>query len=258
MTDVSDETLPEWTDEELAVLRSADDDKPPSRSLSATLAAVGVGGALASGAAAAKGASIAATTGSGMAAAKWTSFIAATKWISVVALSGAVVGGGVVLVQRADSARDAALTSKQAHAPVQNGVAHGKSVAVPVPEPIVEEAPVPAADEPEPTSPSSARAPAVRSQPDISLEIAALDSARSALRSGRTGEALTALDHYDASYAKAGSLRVEATALRIEALLRSGKRARATSLANAFLARNPKSPYAARVRALIGDGAANR
>jgi hypothetical protein len=53
-------------------------------------------------------------------------------------------------------------------------------------------------------------------------------------------------------------LRVEATALRIEALLRSGKRARATSLANAFLARNPKSPYAARVRALIGDGAANR
>jgi hypothetical protein len=39
--------------------------------------------------------------------------------------------------------------------------------------------------------------------------------------------------------------------LRIDALLRSGNRARATALATAFLARNPKSPYAARVRALL-------
>jgi hypothetical protein len=249
MTDVSNEALPEWTDEELAVLRSADDDAPPSRSLSATLAAVGVGGALASGAVAAKGASIAATTGSGMAAAKWTSLVAATKWIGVMALSGAVVGGGVVLVQRAEKARATAVASKQG--PVPAGLA--RSVAVAPPEPVVQEVPAQVtAEGPEASNPSSTRAPTVRSQPDISLEIAALDAARSALRSGRTGEALAALDRYDAGYAKAGSLRVEATALRIEALLRSGKRARATSLANAFLARNPKSPYAARVRALIG------
>jgi hypothetical protein len=252
MTDVSDETLPEWTDEELAVLRSADDDAPPKRSLSATLAAVGVGGALASGAAAAKGASLAATTGSGMAAAKWTSFIAATKWIGVVAVSGAVVGGGVVLVQRTEKTRATAAASKRGHVSAGHGAVPGEPVAASPPEPVVQETPAPATvEEPETTNPSSARAPSVRSQPDISLEISALDAARSALRSGRTGEALAALDRYDAGYAKAGSLRVEATALRIEALLRSGKRARATSLANAFLARNPKSPYAARVRALI-------
>jgi hypothetical protein len=258
MTDVSDEILPEWTDEELAVLRSADDDAPPSRSLPATLAAVGVGGALASGAAAAKGASLAATTSPGMAAAKWTGFVAATKLVGVVALSSAVVGGGFVLVQRAEKARATADATKHGHVATKRVA---EPVAATPPEPVVQEAPAPvtaAAEESAAANPSSARAPAVRSQPDISLEIAALDAARSALRGGRTAEALAALDRYDAGYAKAGSLRVEATALRIEALLRSGKRVRATSLANAFLARNPKSPYAARVRALIGDTSTNR
>jgi len=56
MTHVSDDDLPEWTGEELSLLRSADDDAPALQSLPATLAAVSVGGALASGAAVAKGA----------------------------------------------------------------------------------------------------------------------------------------------------------------------------------------------------------
>ena len=70
---------------------------------------------------------------------------------------------------------------------------------------------------------SVSRVPAVRSQPDISLEIAALDEARTALRAGRSTEALGALDRYDAKFGKSGGLRVEATELRIEALLRSLK-----------------------------------
>ncbi len=259
MIDVPDDSLPDWTDEELAVLRSADDDKPPVRSLSATLAAACAGGAVASGAAAAKGASIAASMGSSITTAKWTSVVAISKWIGVVALSGAVAAGSVVLVQRTEQDHRAEARSKAAQVPARlNGPPKSALIAAPRPEPIAAEAPSAATEarEPGPVS-SSGRMAVVRSQPDISLEIAALDEARTALRAGRASEALRALDRYDTGFAKAGSLRVEATALRIEALLQSGKRDRATSLANAFLARHPRSPYAARVRGLVGSGPSN-
>ena len=71
------------------------------------------------------------------------------------------------------------------------------------------------------------------------------------LRAGHAAAALAALDRYDAKYAKPGSLQVEAAALRIEALARNGDRERAASLAAAFLSRHPRSPYAARIRALV-------
>ena len=198
MSDVSDDSLPEWTDEELAVLRTADDDSPPTRSLAATLAAVGVGGAVATGAAAAKGASVAAT-------AKWTSAAFISKWVGVVALGGAVVTGGVVLVRRAADEHGAGTNSRSAEGSARREAPHGAVVAEPA------------------RATSLGRVPAVRSQPDISLEIAALDEARTALRAGRSTEALGALDRYDAKFGKSGGLRVEATELRIEALLRSLK-----------------------------------
>jgi hypothetical protein len=258
MSDASYDSLPEWTEEELAVLRSADDDRPPTRSLPATLAAVGVGGALASGAAAAKGASVAASVGSAMTTAKWGTFVVIAKWAGALALSGAVVTGGVVLLKHSKGGNSAATASEGAQVPSPRAPMYEKALTAPSPALAVPETPSPmdGAREPGPPNPLSRRL-SVRSQPDISLEIAALDEARTALRAGRTTEALGALDRYDTAFARGGSLRVEATALRIEALLRAGSRARATSLAHAFLARNPKSPYAARVRALIGENSAS-
>jgi hypothetical protein len=44
-------------------------------------------------------------------------------------------------------------------------------------------------------------------------------------------------------------MRLEATVLRIEALRQSGKTAAAEALADDFLAKNARSPLAARVRA---------
>jgi hypothetical protein len=45
----------------------------------------------------------------------------------------------------------------------------------------------------------------------------------------------------------------EATVLRVEALARAGDMAAARRTGDAFLASHPQSPYAARVRSLIGE-----
>jgi hypothetical protein len=261
MSDLSDDDLPEWTSEELLVLSSADDDAPPSHSLPATLAAVGMGGALASGAAAAKAASVVAGLGSatggaggttlaGSTAAKWTTLLVLSKWVGGVALGGALVAGTAVLVRKASPAPSASVALPAAAVRVARPPE--QSIA---PAAVAEPDPTSSVVEPrEDPSPSVAvrRAPtAPPTQPDISLEIAALDQARTALRQGRPADALAALDRYRTGYGKAGSLRVEATVLRIDALLRTGERARAAVLADAFLAQNPKSPYAARVRVLM-------
>jgi hypothetical protein len=202
-----------------------------------------MGGALASGTVAAKGASIAA----GVSTAKWTTLFGLSKWVGLAMVGGVLVTGTVVVARRAERPAPVAVT-KKAGAPLRRGAPRETPAetapAEPLPAAAVE------ANDPTPASAAGHRA-AVRAQPDISLEIAALDEARAALRQGRAESALAALDRYGAEYGKNGSLRVEATVLRIDALLRSGNRARATSLANAFLARNPKSPYAARVRALV-------
>ena len=91
----------------------------------------------------------------------------------------------------------------------------------------------------------------MRLQPDISSEIATVDELRNLLRARQPRVALGALDRYDARFGKSGALREEVAALRIEALLESGKRERAKALARAFLAHHAQSPYAARVRALV-------
>ena len=44
----------------------------------------------------------------------------------------------------------------------------------------------------------------------------------------------------------------EATVLRVEALVRAGDRSAAARVGNAFLAGNPQSPYATRIRSLLG------
>jgi hypothetical protein len=243
MTEISEDGLPEWTGEELAILRSADDDRPPARSLPATLAAVGMGSALASGAVAAKGASVAA----GVSTAKWTTLFGFSKWVGLAMIGGVLVTGTVVVAQRAEQRTSVAVTKKPL-APLRRDTPRETPATTASSEP-PRAAAVEATDAAS-ASPAGRRA-VVRSQPDISPEIAALDEARTALRQGRAQDALAALDRYGAEYGKNGGLRVEAMVLRIDALLRSGNRARATALANAFLARNPKSPYAARVRALL-------
>jgi len=251
MSDRSDDSMPEWTEEELGLLRSADRDRPPSRSLPAAIAAVSVGSAIVSGTAAAHGVA-AAGAGIGAATAKWGGIAVISKWLAVVALGGTVVASGVVLSKRSE------VVSKPAAPAAREAAPSARPAPATLP-PAVEAAPAPSESAARPTTtgaaPATARPPAAKravSQPDIRHEIAALDAARTALRAGKAQQALVTLDRYDATYAKSGALRVEATALRIEALVRAGDRSKAAKLASEFQASHPRSPYAARIRALLG------
>lgn len=106
------------------------------------------------------------------------------------------------------------------------------------------------ADEPAP-----APRAAVPSKVDtLPLELEAIDNARRALASGDAALASRLLDRYQTRFPKP-RLRAEATVLRVETLIARGDRAAAMRVGKAFLASNPKSPYARRVRSLIGDPA---
>jgi len=104
-------------------------------------------------------------------------------------------------------------------------------------------APAPAASSPTDASMASA---------DLTLELAALDEARSALRAGEGTRALGLLDAYSRTYPR-GRLSLEAEVLRIDALAKSGQRQAARRRAEAFLTRHPKSVLASRVRGYLSD-----
>jgi len=73
-----------------------------------------------------------------------------------------------------------------------------------------------------------------------------LNQARAALQAGDARRALVQLDAIAVDF-PSGVLVQERDALRIEALLAIGERARARELARQFLARHPRSPHAAAV-----------
>lgn len=127
------------------------------------------------------------------------------------------------------------------------------------PRPALKATPIEALPETDAAMVAEAPAPAPRavvpSKVDtLPLELEAIDSARRALASGNAALASRLLDGYQARFPKP-RLRAEATVLRIETLIARGDRSGAARLGRAFLTSNPKSPYARRVRSLIGDTA---
>jgi hypothetical protein len=78
-------------------------------------------------------------------------------------------------------------------------------------------------------------------------ELALLEAASGATRSGNAALALQRLTEYQRRFPK-GKLALEARVLRIEALAGAGRKPEAQRLARAFLKGNPNSPIAARIR----------
>ena len=78
-----------------------------------------------------------------------------------------------------------------------------------------------------------------------------LDQARTFLLSKSPRQALSVIERYRVTW-PTGRMHLEATVLQIEALVQAGQRTQATSLARDFLASNPRTPFARRVRALVG------
>jgi hypothetical protein len=88
--------------------------------------------------------------------------------------------------------------------------------------------------------------------PTFSDELATLDSARHAINAGEAARALSILDGYRTHF-PVGVMGPEASILRVEALAKAGDHAAAERAAEGFLMSNPTSPYASRVRSLIGE-----
>lgn len=134
------------------------------------------------------------------------------------------------------------------------------SASVAVPELAVPVAPAMPDPVREPSAPPRKRTHAVASAtPPIAAptsnaqeESRLIAAARSALRAGDSARALSLLGEAEQRFAH-GVLGQEREALTIEALAKSGQHARAKSRGEAFLKAYRDSPYAARIRTLIGS-----
>ena len=118
------------------------------------------------------------------------------------------------------------------------------------------EGPKPLSLEELPTLPTDSASPGATPtlkapQGSLADEVAQLQKAKLALKGGNAAQALSELGTYAQRFPRP-MLGAEASVLRIEALNQSGDTARAKSLAEGFLAKNPNSPYATRLRSLTG------
>jgi hypothetical protein len=185
---------------------------------------------------------------------------AVAKWLGMGLLAGAVVGGGATVARRtvlAPTNPEVAVTpGPRAEAP--------KATPMPMERDSVPVTTAPSQDEPARPSTDAPRvvtgqlttsAPAVATLPDqasaLAHEVARIDEARVALRSGRPTAALTALARYDEER-QTHVLDREAAVLRIESLRLAGKTAEAKEHAGRYLERFPSDAHSAGLREFLG------
>lgn len=238
----------DWTAKELSVLRSAELDVPPRGSVEKTLAAIGAGAALGMGI----GAGTASSVGSAAKVAGLARWSAAMKWLTAAAV-GAGVAGAVLVVHRHNVGAPAVSTVTPVVAAAPMPAAPPPIIPTQAPPALsaAELAPsVAAASASAPARVESA-APARESKETLAAEIKLIDRARARLRAGDAKGALDTLVDYDKLVGHGGSMRAEATVVRIEALQTSGDSARASALGQRFLAKNPSSAYADYVKRIL-------
>jgi hypothetical protein len=160
----------------------------------------------------------------------------AAGWVAA-GLVAAAVTGGVVLSR----------LQAPAPAPRAAALAPARAIAAPV-EPADEAAP------PARAVPHAERAgrvhhhaaPPAPAGPGVRGQIALVDAARTAVKSGDPERALALLRRYDTTF-PAGAFRPEVAALRIEALAADGQTDLARARARDFIAAHPESPLSARL-----------
>jgi hypothetical protein len=217
---------------ESSLLQLARDEGPSAEGRRKILAAIAAGSATSL---ATQSAQAAKTAGKGMTAAKW----------GVVAVLALAVPAVFLLRSGQDAAPLKAPSTLKAPA----------TEVKPTPvKPTDAEGPAPLALEDLPTlpqAPVSGAAPSSKPQGSLADEVAQLQKAKLALKGGSPAQALAELATYSQRFPRP-MLGAEATVLRIEALSQNGDAARAKTLAEGFLTKNPNSPYAARLRNLTG------
>jgi len=183
----------------------------------------------------------ASTTGKGLTVAKW----------SILAVAAVAIPAAILL----RGGDDASTQVKSAPSALKAPATEVKATPSPAAPPEAA-GPAPLALEDLPTLPSVApgtgTAPSSKqAQGSLADEVAQLQKAKLALKGGSPAQALAELATYGQRFPRP-MLGAEAAVLRIEALSQSGDSARAKTLAEGFLAKNPNSPYAARLRSLTG------
>jgi hypothetical protein len=169
------------------------------------------------------------------------------SWVPATVLAAAVAAGVVGVSLSTKHAGSGGAAERSAPAQTETQVQTPAIVA-----PRAEEAPTPADTASAPglvekrAERVHRRAPPPAPAADLRDQIALIDAARTAVKTGATDRALALLRRYEANY-PAGAFRPEALALRVEALDAGGHGAEARALAREFLARYPQSPVADRV-----------
>ena len=255
MTDEPTRLLDESDSELLrTLLGAAREEQPQAAALRRTLTAVGVGVsavAVASSSSASTGAATtAAAGGASLAAGKAavpTSLIVG-KWLGFGLITGLVATTAVYTVS------DAMAPARPVEPPAAVVLPPPTSVAAPI---------VPAPATPASTAPPSEAPPAAVSailpapsasvsepEPSLAAEVSTLDDARHALKAGDAIRALSLLERYEQRFPDARMLP-EALFIRMEAFTRKGDDSGALAVAERIVRSFPKSPHAARARALL-------
>jgi hypothetical protein len=226
----------EATDFERRVLHAALQKKPPSAASARMARALGISAVAVGGVTAAK-VLAAEAVASKVTAATGTAVF--WPWVSAGVL-GIVIAGAVVGTR----ARDEAPQTAPPIAPAL--VAPSAPVREPVP-------PAHTAVGRADTAPAAASRQNRAATPpgDLGEQIAFIDSARAAVSAGANTRALEILRNYQNKYAT-GSFRPEATALKVEALMKLGREAEARALAERFVSEHRGSLLAARVAQIVG------
>jgi hypothetical protein len=242
-----DDLVSDWSENERAILSTAELDRPGQNAADRTLARLGLG--LGAGALTVATASKAAAVGTIARGSLWLK-------LAGVALIGGGVVGAVAIKERTLPELPRAVTLQRA-APLKRAVPAPRSVAGASEAPSAETSPsaegtlVPAESAVPLRSAAAAKA---RNAEVFEAEVRVIDEARQRLRAGDPRGALAALKRYSELVGHGGSMRAEATVVRIEALEASGDAQAARALAQSFLSRNPKSAYADYVHRIV-DGA---
>jgi hypothetical protein len=165
------------------------------------------------------------------------------RWLGVGIAGLALLGGGVTILSR-PTRSIASETAPTTLSPVAAA-----------PATTVVEAPTPSQPLAEPVTGNEGATPIVpekrrEAADDLGPQLALIDGARALLAQGNAKDALTRLKEYDSRY-PGGALGPEAIALRVEALLKSGDRAKGQALGEKFVSQHPNGPYTARIRSLL-------
>lgn len=224
------------------LVRAGAAEKPSSRSMSRTLSALGLG-ATAVGITTSAGA-----FGAAGSAGKLTLAVV-IKWAGIGLMSGVVVAGVAHGVTRLPSSASmpapvAQVSARPAVAPTAPRVASPAP-----PSPGGTSSPTPVVRLPSPRfagsdSDVTARAP-------LAAELVLADRGRALLQGGQPRAALAALDHYERDFADP-RLLPEVLYLRLEAFEQLGMTPQATAVARQLAQTFPRSPHAARARAVLG------